>query len=200
MVYSTCEIPREPNDQAVRTLPIDQHHQALNGYRVETFRQALHRILNPSEHPHATRPSLNMLAQRAKRDELDAAIRFRTSIYLLVVARALQVLIQAVECLERRVAQEALVLQPVPRALRGPRGSAHRRLVLAWRPTNQPRGVRNEVILVRSHDEAVELLARHARPAGPGLKVERERCWGDKRLVAFAARAQYIARTVQFGV
>ena len=54
-----------------------------------------------------------MLAQRTKCDELDAAVRFRALIYLLVVARALQVLIEAVECLERRVAQEALVLHPV---------------------------------------------------------------------------------------
>lgn len=62
-----------------------------------------------------------MLAQRAERDELDAAVRFGAPIYLLVVARALQMLIEAVECLERGVAQEALVLHPIPRALRRPR-------------------------------------------------------------------------------
>jgi len=141
-----------------------------------------------------------MLAQRAERDELDAAVRFGALIYLLVVARALQVLIEAVKRLERGVAQEALVLHPIPRALRRPRRSTHRRLVLARRPTEQPRGVRDVVLLVRPHDESVELLARHARPARARLKVERERRGRDKRLVALAAGAHDVARPVQLGV
>ena len=91
------------------------------------------------------------------------------------MTRALQVLIEAVERFERGVAQEALVIDPIPRALCRPCRSAHRRLVIARWPTEQPRGVRDVVILVRSHDDAVELLARHARPAGARLKVERER-------------------------
>ena len=91
------------------------------------------------------------------------------------MTRALQVLIEAVERLERGVAQEALVLDPIPRALRHPPRSAYRRLVLARRPTEQARGVRDVVVLVRPHDDAVELLARHARPAGTRLKVEHER-------------------------
>ena len=66
-----------------------------------------------------------MLAQRAKGDELDAAVRFGALIYLLIVARALQMLIKAIECLERGVAQEALVLHSIIRALRRPRYRVH---------------------------------------------------------------------------
>lgn len=35
-------------------------------------------------------------------------------IYISLVARALKVLIQVIQCLERRVAQEALVFHPIP--------------------------------------------------------------------------------------
>ena len=116
------------------------------------------------------------------------------------MARAFQVLVEAIKRLERGVAQEAFELQPIPRALRRPRRSAHRRLVLAWRPADQARRVRDVVVFVCPHDESVQLVARHARPAGSGLKVERQRCGGYKRLVAFAARAHDTARPVQLGV
>jgi len=59
---------------------------------------------------------------------------------------------------------------------------------------------RDVIIPVRLHGEAVELLERHARPAGARLKVVRSRCRRDKRLVASAAGAHHGARPVQLGV
>ena len=89
-------------------------------------------------------------------------------------------LIQVVECVECRVAEEALILHPVRQALRHPCQSAHQRLALAWWPANQLHGVRDMFILVCSHDEAVELLAHHPRPAGTRLNMLHERCRRDK--------------------
>jgi hypothetical protein len=65
-----------------------------NSQQVETAREAIHRVANLSEHPHATRPALDMLAQPAKRRKLDIAIRLWASINLVRVAWALQVLIE----------------------------------------------------------------------------------------------------------
>ena len=141
-----------------------------------------------------------MLAQRAKGDELDAAVRFGALIYLLIVARALKMLVKAIECLKRGVAQEALVLHSIIRALRRPRHRVHGWFVPARRPTEQPRGIRDVVVLVRPNDDAVEFLARHTRPAGAGLKVERESRGRDKALIAFTPRAHDGAWTVQLGV
>ena len=55
-----------------------------------------------------------MLTQPAERDKLGAAIWFRASVDLVLVARALQVLVEPRERLERAIAQEALVRLPIP--------------------------------------------------------------------------------------
>src|SRR6266702_2082003 len=97
------------------------HRHLLNGYRIEAPSQTVYRIAHLSGPPHATRPSLEMLAQRAERLDLDGAVQLWAPVYLLVVDRAFQMLIEAVESLERGVAQEALERQPIPGARRGPR-------------------------------------------------------------------------------
>jgi hypothetical protein len=132
----------------------------LKGQRVEAPRQTVHRILHRSEHSHATRPSLDMLAQRAERFELDAAVLLWTPVYLLFVDGALQVLIEAGEVSERRVAHEAFVRRPIPRALCRPR--RRDRSFVPSRPTDQPVGVRYKTVSVRPHNVAVELVAGHA--------------------------------------
>ena len=71
---------------------------------VEAPRQALHRIANSSEHPHTTRPALDVLAQPTKRDKLGPTVRLWASINLILVARATQVLIEPRERPECRVA------------------------------------------------------------------------------------------------
>ena len=88
---------------------------------VEAPRQALHRIANLAEHPHTTRPTLNMLTQRTECDKLGPAIHFWASINLIIVARATQVLIEPCERHECCVAQKALVYVPIPRELCRPR-------------------------------------------------------------------------------
>jgi hypothetical protein len=80
----------------------------------EALRQAIHRIANSSKHPHSTRPALDVLAQPTKRHKLDSAIRLGASVDLIIVAGALQVLIEARKRLKRRVAQEALIFRPIP--------------------------------------------------------------------------------------
>ena len=55
-----------------------------------------------------------MLAQPTKRHKLDSAIRLGASVDLLIVAGALQVLIETGKRLERRVAQEAFIFRPIP--------------------------------------------------------------------------------------
>ena len=42
-----------------------------NSQQFETTREAIHRVANLSEHPHTTRPALDMLTQPAKRRKLD---------------------------------------------------------------------------------------------------------------------------------
>ncbi len=88
---------------------------------VKASRQALHRIANSSEHPYTTRPALDVLAQPTKCDKLDPTILLWASVNLVIVAWALQVLIELHERPERRIAQKALVFHPIPRALRRPR-------------------------------------------------------------------------------
>jgi len=97
----------------LRTLP-------SNSQQVETPSKAIHRVANLSEHPHSTRPALDVLAQPAKCGEFDPAVRLRASVNLVRVAWALQVLVEVRECPELRLAQEALECHPIPRALRRP--------------------------------------------------------------------------------
>ena len=149
--------------------------------------QALHRVADPFEHPHATGPALDVLTQPTERDKLGATIRLRTPIYLVLVARALQVLIEPLERLELRVAQETLERLPIPRALRRPRRLRRGWLEVAQWTGEQTIGVRDVVALVRADDEAVEFLACHAGRAGPRFDVKHERTVRDEG--AFAAAA-----------
>jgi hypothetical protein len=83
---------------------IHRYFEGSKGDRVDVPRQTVHRIAHLSEHPHAARPSLHMLAESAERFELDTAVRLWAPVYLLVVERALQVLIEAGEGAEFVVA------------------------------------------------------------------------------------------------
>ena len=105
-----------------------------NSQQVETPREAIHRVANLSEHPHTTRPTLDVLAQPAKRGKLDSAIRLWAPVNLVCVAGALQVLVKVGEGPKRRVAQEALVCHPIPRAVRRPYRRRGGRLVPTQRP------------------------------------------------------------------
>jgi hypothetical protein len=64
-----------------------------------------------------------VLAQPTKRCKLDSAIRLWASVNLVLVARALQVLVEMRERPVRLVAQKALERPPIPRAI----GRPHRR-------------------------------------------------------------------------
>ena len=105
------------------------------GQQVETPREAINRLANLSEHPHTTRSTLDMLAQPAKRGKLDSAIRLWASVNPVRVAWAPQMLIEMREGPIRRVAQEALVCHPIPRALRRPYRRRRRRLFPAHGPS-----------------------------------------------------------------
>ena len=167
-------------------------------YRAEAPRQTVHHVAHLSKPLHATRRILDMLAQRAERAEISAAaVRVWAPVYPLGVDRAFQVLIEADERIERGVAQEALerLRLRIPRENRGPRWQTRRSLV-PFRPTDQPRGVRDYAVSVHPHDEAVELRACHARRAGPRLEVKRECSSGDKRPIAAITRARENARPV----
>ena len=106
-----------------------------NSQQVETAREAIHRVANLFEHPHTTRPALDVLAQPAKCRELDSAIRLWASVDLVRVARALQVLIEVREGPKCRVARETLVCHPIPRALRRPYRRRGRRLFRTQGPS-----------------------------------------------------------------
>ena len=106
-----------------------------NSQQVEAPREAINRVPNLSEHPHTTRPALDMLAQPAKRRKLDSAIRLWASVDLVRVAWALQVLVQVREGPKRRVAQEALVCCPIPCPVRRPYRRRGRRLVPSQGPS-----------------------------------------------------------------
>jgi len=158
--------------------------------------QALHRVADPFEHPHATGPALDVLTQPTERDKLGATVRLRTPVYLVLVARALQVLVEPLERLELGVAQETLVRVPVPRALRRPRRLGRRRLEVAQWPGEQAIGVRDVVALVRADDEAVEFLACHAGRASPRFDVKHERTVRDEGAFAAATWAAHSGRLV----
>jgi hypothetical protein len=104
-----------------------------------------------------------MLTQPTKRSKLGATVRLRTPINLVRMTRALQVLVEPRQRLERPAAQKALVLLAIPRELRRPRLHWRRRLVAAVeRALNQPVGVCDVVPRVPADDEAVESIACHA--------------------------------------
>ena len=107
-----------------------------------------------------------MLTQPAECDKLDAAIRFRAPVDLVLVARALQVQVEPRERRERAIAHEALVRRPIPRALRRPHARRRGRLGPPKRPSEQPCRVRDVVVRIDANNEAVELFAGHARRAG----------------------------------
>jgi hypothetical protein len=105
-----------------------------NSQQVETPREAINRVANLSEHPHTTRPALDVLAQPTKRGKLDSAIRLWAPVNPVGVAWALQMLIEVREGPKRGVTHEALVCRPIPRALRRPYRRRGRWLV----PTQGP--------------------------------------------------------------
>ena len=172
----------------------------LHGQRVEAPRHTIHHVADSSEHPHATGPALDVLTQPAERDKLGGAVRLWAPIYLVLVARALQVLIEPRERVERGVAQETLVRLAVPRALGRPRFHGHGRLVMAQRARKQAVGVRDVVVRVRADDEAVELLAGHAGRTGSRLEMEDERGGRDEGLGAAAAGAAQVGGPMQLRV
>jgi len=138
----------------------------LHRKRIKAPRQAVHHVADWSKPPHATGPTLDMLTQPTERDKLHSAIRFWAPVDLLLVARALQVLVEPVEGSERGIAQEALECPPIPRANGCPHLRRGRRLVMTLWSSEQPRAVRNVVVRIGTDDETIELLARHVRRAG----------------------------------
>jgi hypothetical protein len=170
----------------VQILPSHSQH-------VKAPRQVLHRVANPSEHPHTTRPALDVLTQPTKRGKLGPAVRLWASINPILVARARQVLIEPRKRRECPVAQEALICLPVPRAPRRPRCRRGRWFIPTQWSSEQSRAVRDVVICVGTDDEAIELFARHARRTSARLEMERK-CRGGYKIFRTAA-----AGTVVYG-
>jgi len=164
---------------------------------VEAPRQTIHHVLDLSEHPHTAGPALDVLTQPAERDKLGAAVRLWAPVYSVLVDRALQVLVEPGERIKLPVAKEALVCEPIPRALRRPCHRGRGRLGAAERAGEQARRVRDVVIRVSADDELVELFARHAGRAGARFEVEQKRGMRDEGFVAVAARAAYVGRSMQ---
>jgi len=54
----------------------------------------IHHIVDLSKHPYTTGPTLNMLAQPTEHYKLGLAIYLRALVYLVLVAHALQVLVE----------------------------------------------------------------------------------------------------------
>lgn len=137
------------------------------------------------EATHATLPALDVLTERAESAELCAAPGppLRAAIHFLRVCRALEVLIQRGEGLVPAVAEVALIVRPVPRALRSP-GRGDRRTGRSRRAGDEARGVRDDVRTVDLRDDAVDGVARHTGYACTGLEVKNERGGGDERPLA----------------
>lgn len=81
------------------------------------------------------------------------------------------------------MAEVALIVRPVPRALRSP-GRGDRRARGSRRAHDEARGVRDDVRAVDLRDDAVDGVARHAGNACAGLEVEDERSGRDERPLA----------------
>ena len=103
-----------------------------------------------------------MLTQPTEGDKFRTTVRIWAPVYLVIVARALQVLVEAREHLKLGMAQEALVRLPVPPAFCGPRGCGCGGLEGPLWSSQKARGIRDVVARVSADDEAVELLAGHA--------------------------------------
>ena len=126
-------------------------------------------------------------------------VRLRALVYLVLVARALQVTVEPCERLELGVAQETLVRLPVPQALRRPRHLGRGRLKVAQRPGKQALRVRNVVSLVCADDKAVEFFACHAGRAGPQFNVKHKRTVRDEGAIAATAWAAHSGWLVFLG-
>ena len=137
-----------------------------------------------------------MLTQPAERPKLDAAVQLWASIYLVLVGRTLQVLVQVHKLIERLVAQETLIRGPIPRAVGRPHHRGRGRLIAAHGPREQAVWVGDVVVRVGADDETVELLAGHAGRTCARLKVENERGVRDERFVAAAAGAAHVGRSM----
>jgi len=169
----------------------------LHSQSVETPRQTVHNVTDLSEHPHATRPTLNVLTQPAERGKVDAAVRLWAPIDLVPVERTFQVLVEPHKRVERPVAQQTLICIPVPRAVSRPRHCGRGRLIVAHGPREQPVRVGDVIVRVGAYDETVELLTGHAGRARARLEVENERGVRDEGLVAAAAGAAHVSRSMK---
>jgi len=138
-----------------------------------------------------------VLTQPAERDKLDAAVRLWASIYPILVERTFQVLLEPHERIERPVAQETFIRVPVPRAVSRPLRCERGRLIAAHGPREQAVRIRDVVVRVGADDETVELLAGHAGRARARLEVENERGVRDEGLVAAAAGAAHVSRSMK---
>ena len=137
-----------------------------------------------------------MLTQPTERAKLDAAVRLWAPIYLVLVERTLQVLVEPHERIERPLAQETLIRVPVPRAVGRPGHRGRGRLIAAHGPGEQAGRVGDVVVRVGADDETVELLAGHAGRARARLEVENERGVRDEGLGAAAAGAAHVGRSM----
>jgi hypothetical protein len=157
----------------------------------------MHYVPDLSEHPHATQPVLNVLTQSTECDEPGAVVRLWTPVYLVLVYRALQVLVEPRERIERLVAQQTLERhrQHVPRAFRRPRHRVRGRLVAAQWTQEQARGVRDVVVRVGADDEPVELFACHEGFACARFEVGHQCGMRDEGPVAATAWAPCVGRS-----
>jgi hypothetical protein len=131
--------------------------------------EIVHRVLHHLELGHPAPLALDVLTQPAQSGEVQAACVQRADVYLVLVARAGEVLVQRGERTVLPMAQVAFVRGPVPRR--------SRRFVSDVRAAagEKARGVGDYVLSVVLTHIAVDGLAVRARGASPRLKVENER-------------------------
>jgi len=117
--------------------------------------------------------------------------------YILSSWNAFQVLVEPHERIERPVAQETFIRVPVPRAVSRPLRCERGRLIAAHGPREQAVRIGDVVVRVGADNETVELLAGHAGRARARLEVEDERGVRDEGLVAAAAWAAHVSRSME---
>jgi hypothetical protein len=110
------------------------------------------------------------------------------------------VLVEVREDSKCRVAQEAFVCHPIPRALRRPHRRRGRRLVPTRGGSEKSGGIRDIVIRVSADDETIELFACHARRASSRFEVECEVGGGDEGFITAAAGTAHVGGLVDSGI